>query len=83
LVKRFIPSSEPWLLSMARIANSSIHHCGWRIPRRRRQSGSALRKLIGSVAAAGFSSGDAKRCGRDLRTKPKLNSVRQAYWDTL
>ena len=81
--KRTIPSSEPWLLSMARIANSSIHHCGRRIPRLTQQSGNALRKLIGSVAAAGFPSGDAKRFGRDLRIKPELNSVRQAYWDTL
>ena len=52
-------------------------------PRRRRQSGSALRKLIRSVAAAGFSSGEVKRYGRDLRTKPELSDARQGYWDRL
>jgi hypothetical protein len=50
-----MPISEPWLLRMARIATRSIHHWGKRMPRRMRQSGRALRKLIRSVAAAGFS----------------------------
>jgi len=32
---------------------------------------------------AGFSSGEAKRIGRDLRTKPELSAARQGYWDRL
>ena len=43
---------------MARIATSSVHHCGNRIQRRKRQSGIVLRKLIRSVEAAGFWSGE-------------------------
>jgi len=54
LAKRSMPSSEPWPLRIARIATRSIHHCGIHTPRRMRQSGSALRKLIRSVAAAGL-----------------------------
>ena len=42
-----------------------------------------MRKLIRSVAAAVFSSGEAKRFGRDLRTKPELTAARQGYWDRL
>ena len=42
-----------------------------------------MRKLIRSVAAAGFSSGEVKRYGRDLRTKPELSDARQGYWDRL
>jgi len=68
---------------MARIATSSIHDCGQRIPRRRRQSGSALRKLIKSVAAAGLSSGETKRLGRVLNINPELNAAFQGYWNTL
>ena len=39
--------------------------------------------MIRSVAAAGFSSGEAKRFVRDLRTKPELTAARQSYWDRL
>ena len=54
MAKRSIPTSEPWpLVGMERMANSSIHHWGKRIPRRIRQSGSALRKLIRSLAETG------------------------------
>ena len=53
LAKRSIPTSEPWPLRIERMATSSIHHWGKRIPRRIRQSGNALRKLIKSLAAAG------------------------------
>ena len=83
LANRSIPTSEPWPLRIERIATSSIHHWGKRMPRRMRQSGSALRKLIRSVAAAKFSSGEAKRFGRGLRTKPELTAARQSYWDRL
>jgi hypothetical protein len=44
-------------LRIARITISSIHHWGKRMPRRIRQSGSALRKLIRSLAAAGLVEG--------------------------
>jgi hypothetical protein len=54
LAKRSMPISDPWPLRMARMATRSIHHCGKRIPRRIRQSGKALRKLIRSVEAEGF-----------------------------
>ena len=53
LVKRSIPTKEPWPLRIERMATSSIYHWGKRMPRRIRQSGSALRKLIRSLAAAG------------------------------
>ncbi|MCP9860581.1 hypothetical protein [Cyanobium sp. Cruz-8H5] len=68
---------------MARIATSSIHHCEKRIPRRIRQSGNALRKLIRSLAAAGFWSGEANGQEQVLRTKPELAAPRQRYWDRL
>jgi hypothetical protein len=42
---------------MERIATNSIYHWGKRMPRRIRQSGSALRKLIRSPAAAGVMAG--------------------------
>jgi hypothetical protein len=42
-----------------------------------------LRKPIRPVAAAGFSSGEVKRFGRDLRTKPELTAARQSYSDRL
>jgi hypothetical protein len=45
---------------MTRIATSSIHNCGRRSPRRMRQPGSTLRKLIRSVAAVGIWSRAAK-----------------------
>jgi hypothetical protein len=48
-----------------------------------RQSGSALRKLIRSVAAAGFWSGEANGEERFLGTKPELAAPRHRYWDTL
>ncbi len=37
-----------------RMATKSIHYWGKRVPRRIRQSGSALRKLIRSLAVAGL-----------------------------
>jgi len=78
-----MPSSEPWPLRMARIATSSIHHCGKRTPRRIRQSGSALRKLIRSAAAAGLSSEEAKVDELVAPTKPQLAGTSQRYWDRL
>jgi hypothetical protein len=68
---------------MARIATSSIHHCGKRTPRRIRQSGSALRKLIRSAAAAGLSSEEAKVDELVAPTKPQLAGTSQRYWDRL
>ena len=65
-----MPISEPWPLRMARIATSSIHHCGKRTPRRMRQSGNALRKLIRSSAAAGSAGSDGKGAVRLPRTTP-------------
>ena len=51
------------------------------MPRRSRQSGSALRKLIRSTARAGVSNGEAN--GEELfpRTKPKPTAACQCYWD--
>ncbi len=54
------------------MATTSIHHCGKQIPRPMRQSGSALRKLFRSVAAAGFWCGEANGEERLLGTKPGL-----------
>ena len=42
-----------------------------------------MRKLIKSVAAAELSSGETKRLGRVLNTKPELNAAYQGYWETL
>jgi hypothetical protein len=71
LANRSIPTREPWPLRIAKIATSSIHHWGKRIPRRIRQSGSALRKLIRSLAAAGVVAGwEAKGQVRFPRTTP-------------
>lgn len=71
LGNRSIPTSEPWPLRIDRIAMSSIHHCGNRMPRRIRQSGSALRKLIRSLASAGVIAGsEAKGQSRFPRMKP-------------
>ena len=42
-----------------------------------------MRKLIRSVAAAGFSSGETKRLVHCLRTKPELTAARQGYWERL
>ena len=53
------PRLRSRLLRIVRIATSRIHHCGKRTTRRMRQSGSALRKLIRSVAEAWFWSGVA------------------------
>jgi hypothetical protein len=47
--------------------------------RRIRQSGRALRKLIRSLAAAGFWSAEDNRQERVLRTKPELAAPRQRY----
>lgn len=68
--KRSIPTREPWPLRIARIATSSIHHWGNRMPRRMRQSGKALRKLIRSVAAAGSAGWDDNGAERFPRTPP-------------
>ncbi len=68
---------------MARMATSSIHHCGKRTPRRMRQSGRALRKLIRSVAAVGVSSEAAKVVELVVPTKAKLAGAGQRYWDRL
>jgi hypothetical protein len=48
-----------------------------------RQSGNALRKLIRSVAAAGFWSGGVNGERQDLTSKPLLPRARQGYWDRL
>jgi hypothetical protein len=53
------------------------------IPRGMRQSGSALRKLIRSVVAAGVSSGDANGQELFLRTKPQAARASNRYWDRL
>ena len=81
--KRSMPRSEPWPLRIARIATSSIHHWGKRIPRRMRQSGSALRKLIRSDAAAGVSVVDAMREERFHRTTALISGRVEGYWDRL
>ena len=47
-----------------------------------RQSGSGLRKLIRSGAAAGFWSGAAYGEEQFLGTKPELAAPRHRYWDT-
>jgi hypothetical protein len=48
-----------------------------------RQSGSALRKLIRAVAAAGFWSGEANGEKQDVPRKSELRAAAQRYWDTL
>jgi hypothetical protein len=48
-----------------------------------RQSGNALRKLIRSLAAAGFWSGVANGESQDLASKPLLQHASQDYWDRL
>ena len=83
LANRSIPTSEPWLIRIARISTSSMHHCGNRIPRRMRQSGSALRKLIRSVAVAGVASWDPKTEERFPRRTTQRNGADQSDWDTL
>jgi len=71
LAKLSIPTSEPWPLRIEKMATNSIHHWGRRMPRRIRQSGSALRKLIRSLAAAGVAAGwVAKGQVRFPRTTP-------------
>jgi hypothetical protein len=47
----------PRLSSLIALPTSSIRHRGKRMPRRIRQSGSTLRKLIRSLAAAGVAAG--------------------------
>jgi hypothetical protein len=71
LANRSIPTSEPWPLRIDRIAMSSIHHCGNRMRRRIRQSGSALRKLIRSLTSVGVIAG-SEATGQSWfpRTKP-------------
>ena len=64
-----MPTSEPSLLRMAKMATISIHHCGNRMPRRMRQSGRALRKLIRSVVAAGSGGADDNGLTRFPRTR--------------
>ena len=48
-----------------------------------RQSGSALRKLIRSVAVAGVASWDPKAEERFPRRTTQMNGDGQHYWDTL
>jgi len=48
-----------------------------------RQSGSALRKLIRSVAAAGVSGVDAKSEERFQRTTALIPGAVEGYWDRL
>ena len=68
---RRIHTSEPCPLRIERLATSSIHHSGKRMPRRIRQSGNALRKLIRSLAAPGVVSGwEAKGQVQFPRTPP-------------
>jgi len=69
--------------SMERIATSSIHDCEKRMPRRIRQSGNALRKLIRSTASAGVSSGEANGEVLLPRTNPQLAAASQCYQDRL
>jgi len=71
LAKRSIPINEPWPLRIERIATNSIHHWGKRMPLRMRQSGSALWKMIRSLAAAVVAAGwKAKNRVRFPRTAP-------------
>lgn len=42
-----------------------------------------MRKLIRSVAAAGFWSDEVNDEERDLTSKPLLQAARQSYWDRL
>ncbi len=81
--KRSMPKREPWLLKMARIATSSIHHCGNQMPRRMRQSGSALRKAIRLVAAEGVWSGEAKGERLRRRTTEPIAGDGEGHWGTL
>lgn len=83
LANRSIPTSEPWLLRIARIATSSIHHCGKRIPRRFRPSGNALRKLIRSAAVNAVSSWDPKAKEQFPGRTTQRNGAGQVNWDTL
>jgi len=53
------------------------------MPQRMRQSGSALRKLIRSVAVDGIWSGEANGQERVLCTKPKLAAAGQRSWNRL
>jgi hypothetical protein len=65
------PTNEPWPLRIERIAISYIHHWEKRMQRRIRQSGSALRKLTRSLAAAGAVAGwEAKGQVRFPRSTP-------------
>jgi hypothetical protein len=48
-----------------------------------RQSGRALRKLIRSVAVAGFWSGVANGESQDLASEALLQRAYQGYWDRL
>ena len=49
--------------------------------RRIRQSGSALRKLISSLAAALVLNGKANAMGLFLRVNPELAMARQRFWN--
>ena len=60
------------------------YECGKRTPRRMRQSGSALRKLIRSVAAAGLWRGDVgKDQERYASRKTQSGTGGKAAWDDL
>ncbi len=83
LAKRSIPNSDPWLLRIQRIATSRIYHLGKRIPRRLQHYGSALRKLIRSLAAAGVSSGDANGEKLFPLRKPQSALAIQRCWERL
>jgi len=84
LAKRSIPTSEPWPLMIERIATSSIHHCGKRTPRRMRQSGSALRKLIRSLVAPGVVAGcETEEEGQCPRRSTQARPQGELYWGRL
>ena len=68
---------------MARIATKGIHHYGNSTPLRIRQSGNSLRKLIRSVAPAGFWSGGANSEKQDVANESELRAAAQRYKDRL
>ena len=74
-----MPTREPWPLRMARIATSSIHHWGNRMPRRMRQSGRALWKLIRSVAAAGSAGAEDNGVAQFPRSSPSLRRTDEPH----
>jgi outer membrane protein TolC len=67
---------------MASITTSSIHHCGKRIPRPIRLSGSALRQLFRSGVAAGpWSGGLGKDQELGCTSRTQSGTVWNAAWD--